>query len=348
MDREVLYRNLNELEIQLKGIKSATEQVNAVIAADKELAKSFREYALSLIEQISSLQAWYQRSLTEIQAGAGDAIKSANQTLHDFDEACRAVLNDTSATMKADHKEELEKVQNILSEATDKMKTDMQGMTDKISKEMSESLSSLSNLATNTLPTLATRLNDTINNELEPLVKVEMAKTLSDALAEYKSAFTKCENSLKEIKNDMSSKMSRIVVDVENACAALSGLPAKIKEEIDNFKSTFEVSLLNQQQLLANMNTNIEQIKSDISKDLKVSEQAAQDTVAAMKKLDKVADEFNKAIRIMTQKNDLLADQVAKNEQKLTDLQKSNKLLVILLVLSMLVIVIATIGPRLL
>ena len=67
-----------------------------------------------------------------------------------------------------------------------------------------------------------------------------------------------------------------------------------------------------------------------------------------MKKLDKVADEFNKAIRIMTQKNDLLADQVAKNEQKLTDLQKSNKLLVILLVLSMLVIVIATIGPRLL
>lgn len=348
MDREVLYRNLNELEIQLKGIKSATEQVNAVIAADKELAKSFRECVRSMVEQITALQAWYQRSLSDIQSEAGAAIQSANQSLRDFDEVCRTTLNDTSTTIKADHKEQLEKVQNILSEAMNKMKTDMQEMTDKVSKEMSESLSSLSALATNTLPALATRLNDTIANDLEPLVKVEMVKTLSDALTEYKDVFTKCENSLKETTNDMSSKMSRIVVHVENACATLSGLPAKIKEEIDNFKATFEVSLLNQQQLLANMNTNIEQIKSDISKDLKVSEQAAQDTVAAMKKLDKVADEFNKAIRIMTQKNDLLADQVAKNEQKLTDLQKSNKLLVILLVLSMLVIVIATIGPRLL
>lgn len=348
MDREVLYRNLSELETQLKGIKSATEQVNAVVAADKELAKSFREYALSMVEQINALQAWYQRSLTEIQTEAGSAIQSANQILKDFDEACKATLNETSTTIKADHKEQLEKVQNVLSETMNKMKTDIQEMTGKLSKGMSDSLTSLSNLANDTLPALVARFNDSITNDLEPLVKVEMVKTLSDALVEYKDTFTKCENSLKETTNDMSSKMSRIVVDVENACATLTGLPANIKAEIDNFKATFEVSLLNQQQLLANMNANIEQIKSDISKDLKVSEQAAQDTVAAMKKLDRVADEFNKAIGIMKQKNDSLAEQVAKNELKLTELQKSNKLIVILLVLSMLVTLIATVGTRLL
>lgn len=348
MDREVLYRNLSDLETQLKGIKSATEQVNAVVAADKELAKSFSACVQSMAEQINALQAWYQRSLNEVQSEAAAAIHSANQTLQDFDRACTDTLGETATTIKAEHKEQLEKVQNILSEVTNKMKTDMQDMTDKLSKEMSESLSSLSDLATNTLPVLATRLNETITNDLEPLVKVEMVKTLSDALTEYKDTFIKCENSLKEITNDMSSKMNRIVVDVENACATLSSLPTKIKEQIDNFKATFEVSLLNQQQLLSNMNANIEQIKSDISKDLQVSEQAAQDTVAAMKKLDKVTDEFNKVIGIMTQKNDLLAELVEKNGQKLTNLQRSNKLLLILLVLSMLVTVIGTVGSLLL
>ena len=340
MDREVLYRNLSELEVQLKGIKSATEQVNAVLAADKALAQSFQQFTQSVIEQINALQAWYQTRLSDIQSEASSAISSATSTLQNFDATCRATLNDTSTTIKAENKEQLEKIQGALSNAITKMQTDFQTLTDKVKNEMSGSLSSLSDLATNTLPTLVTNLKNTINDDLEPLVKVEMAKTLSDALAQYKETFTRCENSLTQLTTDLTTKMSRIVVDVESACGTLATLPANIKEQIDNFKATFEVSLLNQQQLLVSINSNIEQIKTDISKDLKVSEQAAKDTVAAMQKLDKVAEQFNKAIVDMAQKNNELAEKVSKNEQKLTGIEKTNKLLIVLLILSILVSVV--------
>ena len=340
MDRELLYRNLSELEVQLKGIKSATEQVNAVLAADKALAQSFQQCTQSVIEQINVLQAWYQTRLSDIQSEASSAISSATSTLQNFDATCRATLNDTSTTIKAENKEQLEKIQGALSNAITKMQTDFQTLTDKVKNEMSGSLSSLSDLATNTLPTLVTNLKNTINDDLEPLVKVEMAKTLSDALVQYKETFTRCENSLTQLTTDLTTKMSRIVVDVESACGTLATLPANIKEQIDNFKATFEVSLLNQQQLLVSINSNIEQIKTDISKDLKVSEQAAKDTVAAMQKLDKVAEQFNKAIVDMAQKNNELAEKVSKNEQKLTGIEKTNKLLIALLIVSILVSVV--------
>ena len=182
MDREVLYRNLSELEVQLRGVKSATEQVNAVLAADKELAQSFKQCAQSLVEQINALHAWYQKSLSDVQAEAGEAIRAAERTIQDFDATCRATLNETSATITAENKEQLKKIQNALSEAITKMQSDFQTLTDKVSNEMSASLSSLSDLATNTLPALVTNLSDTINNDLKPLVKVEMAKTLSDEI----------------------------------------------------------------------------------------------------------------------------------------------------------------------
>ena len=340
MDREVLYRNLSELEVQLKGIKSATEQVNAVIAADKELAQSFKQCAQSMIEQINALRDWYQTRLYDIQSEASSEISSAIRTLQNFEATCCATLNDTSATIKAENKEQLEKIQGALSNAITKMQTDFQTLTDKVKNELSGALASLSDLATNTLPTLVTNLKNTINDDLEPLVKVEMTKTLSDALDQYKETFTRCENSLTQLTTDLTTKMSRIVVDVESACGTLATLPANIKEQIDNFKATFEVSLLNQQQLLVSINSNIEQIKTDISKDLKVSEQAAKDTVAAMQKLDKVAEQFNKAIVDMAQKNNELAEKVSKNEQKLTGIEKTNKLLIVLLIVSILVSVV--------
>jgi len=43
MDREQLFQNLSELEKQLKGIKSATEHVNQVVAADRELVKAVND-----------------------------------------------------------------------------------------------------------------------------------------------------------------------------------------------------------------------------------------------------------------------------------------------------------------
>jgi cell division protein FtsL len=59
-----------------------------------------------------------------------------------------------------------------------------------------------------------------------------------------------------------------------------------------------------------------------------------------MQKLDKVAEQFNKAIVDMAQKNNELAEIVSKNEQKLTGIEKTNKLLIVLLIVSILVSVV--------
>ena len=62
-----------------------------------------------------------------------------------------------------------------------------------------------------------------------------------------------------------------------------------------------------------------------------------------MQKLDKVAEQFNKAIVDMAQKNNELAEKVSKNEQKLTGIEKTNKLLIVLLIVSILVSVVTRI-----
>ena len=46
MEREQLFQNLSELETQLRGIKSATEQVNQVITADRALVNAINAFTI--------------------------------------------------------------------------------------------------------------------------------------------------------------------------------------------------------------------------------------------------------------------------------------------------------------
>ena len=60
MDREQLFQNLSELEKQLKGIKSATEHVNQVVAADRELVKAVNDFTKEASKLIESTRGNFE------------------------------------------------------------------------------------------------------------------------------------------------------------------------------------------------------------------------------------------------------------------------------------------------
>lgn len=355
MDREALYRNLQELETQLRGVKSATDQVKAVVASDKELAKSFDGYVQALNGQVAILKELHESGLRDIKQEAQSAINSALHTLEEFDALCNKTLADTTTKLTEENKSHLEEIKKTVSECVNQLVEDVRKKTDEVIDDISASASTLSELAKEKLPDLTARLNETVTGKLEPLVKVEMAKTLSEALVQYKAAFDACHQDLKLLSEDMTSRMTRILSDVERSGAALSTIPNQVKEQVGTIKTTLEESLKQQHQLLTDLNANMAEVKTAVLNDLAVSQQAAQDTVAAMAKLDKVADEFNGAVSKITQKveestqllKDLMAkqeslnDRLTENGKRLERVEKFNILILILAVISTL----AVVGP---
>ncbi len=297
----------------------------------------------------------HESGLRAIKEEAQSAINSALHTLEDFDVLCNKTLTDTTNVLTDENKTHLEEIKKTVSECVNQLVANVRKRTDEVIEGISSSAATLYELATNKLPDLTARLNEMVTGKLEPLVKVEMAKTLSDALVQYKAAFDACHQDLKSLSDDMTSKMTRILSDVERSGAALSTIPDQVKEKVGTIKTTLEESLKLQHQLLTDLNANMAEVKTAVLNDLEVSQQAAQDTVAAMAKLDKVADEFNNAVDGITKKvdesnkilidliskQDRLNDRITESDKMLSRIEKSNRSILMLAGISILISLVA-------
>lgn len=111
MDREQLLKNLQELENQLRGVKSATEQVNAVVKLDRELTNSVntytqkaQEYIAAIKEQFTGLEDLINKSLKpliedELKPLPESVRKAAEQTLKEM-KRIEESLYDTATDVK--------------------------------------------------------------------------------------------------------------------------------------------------------------------------------------------------------------------------------------------------------
>lgn len=81
MLKEKLFQSLAELESQLEGIKSATEQVSDVVSADKELVAKINEYAHVVNDQVQLLKQVFEEGILEITHYSKDTL---NQVQADF------------------------------------------------------------------------------------------------------------------------------------------------------------------------------------------------------------------------------------------------------------------------
>ena len=81
MDREQLFQNLSELEKQLKGIKSATEHVNQVVAADRELVRAVNDFSKEASKLIESTRSNFEVEVKAVQKAAAGGLVN----LDDYD-----------------------------------------------------------------------------------------------------------------------------------------------------------------------------------------------------------------------------------------------------------------------
>ncbi len=98
MDREQLFQNLNELEKQLKGIKSATEHVNQVVAADRELIKAVNDFTKEAGGLIESTRGTFEVEIKLMQKAASDTLsKSAT----DFSANIQSITSELTTNVGA-------------------------------------------------------------------------------------------------------------------------------------------------------------------------------------------------------------------------------------------------------
>lgn len=81
MEREQLFQNLSELEKQLRGIRSATEQVNQVISADRALVNAINAFTIEARNAIDNARQAYGDETEGIRRAAVAALE---QSANDF------------------------------------------------------------------------------------------------------------------------------------------------------------------------------------------------------------------------------------------------------------------------
>lgn len=95
MDREQLYRNLSELESQLRGVKSSTEQVKAVLQADGRLVEAVNGYSQKLSTFLDEARASYGDDVKGLKTLAVDSLE---KSVSDFNARTEPVIG----ALKAD------------------------------------------------------------------------------------------------------------------------------------------------------------------------------------------------------------------------------------------------------
>lgn len=77
MDREQLFKNLNELEKQLRGIKSATDQVNSVIESDRALVESVKGFTAEAHKLLGGIKSAYDGEVAAVGKAAMEVLRTA-------------------------------------------------------------------------------------------------------------------------------------------------------------------------------------------------------------------------------------------------------------------------------
>ena len=236
MDREQLFQNLSELEKQLKGIKSATEQVNSVVAANRETIAAVNDYTAKAQEILGSVRSVYDGDVAQIKKAAVDALaKSAS----DFVTKVNSIASD-------------------LIRNTEGLKTMVEGTLKPLVKD---------------------DLVGLIDTDLKPFVKNEMPETFRSFIDEYNTHFGSTLDALKTATENFSTEASTAISSIGNIKEVVEGSQKSILSSVSSMKET------------------VDAMKTQIDRDVEVSQKAGEDTQKAAEKIDKVSESFDSATK---------------------------------------------------
>jgi ABC-type transporter Mla subunit MlaD len=271
MDREQLFQNLNELEKQLRGIKSATEQVNSVVAANRTVIETLKGYTAQTQKVLDSVRSVYDGDVKEIKTVAEKALTQSSQDFAKKVDAVASDLVDSAAMLQT-------MVQN---ELTPLVKNDLVGIIDSkmkpfVLKEMPQSFYKLMTDYESVLQEEKKELLDLIRSVQENSDKAakELKKAAKDAVdAQAKNAaavagFKDKVEGMMKAQTETRKKIDSVANSVKDMGDKAKGSFQKVESAIASTVATLD----NMQTLLTSATESIdsalEEIKSSVNTSL--------------------------------------------------------------------------------
>ena len=277
MNTEQLLKNLSELEKQLQGIKSATEQVKAIAGADKKLVDAINAYTANANQLLQSVQSTAKDDVKEVKEAA---IREIKATTKDFQKTTSGIATELTTSVDGIKSAALEEMTGIADGFGKKVDGVLQTIGEtstrftKETKTVSDGLSStVDKLKTFVDESLAEPLDkdlkETVDKSLKPLVNEEMPKAFAESLVRMEESFGGVQ---KKIDEDWAKRQKAYDESVKKQQESIDTSVRKLKEQAEAFTATvgqFRTSI-------QGLETRIDNAKAETVRDIRqsITEQA--------------------------------------------------------------------------
>lgn len=253
MDREQLYKNLTELEKQLQKVKSANEQVDRIIASDRQLADGIKEYIVKADDLLKTVKSAYDSAVSKVNEQANIAVKETTEgLLSDYKSEVKKARSEYNASMK----ESVDSFKSVVDAEKKALQTKVAALTQLVDEKLIPLRDSLSSIvdgqiafipeefkrlikeAKSTLDSSATVLksaSEVVSKECQTMAgKVEILPRKFEGLS---ADLTK---NLSENKERILAKLKEIDVNAfaEKVTTALKEQTTHLDGKLDNMEKT--------------------------------------------------------------------------------------------------------------
>lgn len=212
MDREQLYQNLAELEKQLQKVKSANEQVDGIIASDRQLVDGIKEYIAMADSLLAAVKSAYDEAAAKINEQAHLAVKETVEGLAvEYRSEVKSVRSEYTASMK----ESVDLFESVVDKEKSALESKVSALTQLVDEKLIPLRDSLSSIVDGRLAKIPEEFGEIINDS---------KSTLDSSASALKDA------------SDIVSKECRVMVEKVEA------LPVKIEEASEEIISALAES----------------------------------------------------------------------------------------------------------
>ena len=277
MNTEQLLKNLSELEKQLQGIKSATEQVKTIAGADKKLVDAINAYTANANQLLQSVQSTAKDDVKEVKDAA---IREIKATTKDFQKTTSGIATELTTSVDGIKSAALEEMTGIADGFRKKVDGVLQTIGE-TSTRFAEETKTVSDGLSSTVDRLKTfvdeslaepldkDLKETVEKSLKPLVNEEMPKAFAQSLVRMEEGFGGVQ---KKIDEDWTKRQKAYDESVKKQQESIDTSVTKLKEQAEAFTTTvgqFKTSI-------NGLETRIEGTKEETVRDIRqsITEQA--------------------------------------------------------------------------
>ena len=277
MNTEQLLKNLSELEKQLQGIKSATEQVKAIAGADKKLVDAINAYTANANQLLQSVQSTAKDDVKEVKDAA---IREIKATTKDFQKTTSGIATELTTSVDGIKSAALEEMTGIADGFGKKVDGVLQTI-EETSTRFTEETKTVSDGLSSTVDRLKTfvdeslaepldkDLKETVDKSLKPLVNEEMPKAFAESLVRMEESFGGVQ---KKIDEDWAKRQKAYDESVKKQQESIDTSVRQLKEQAEAFTATvgqFRTSI-------QGLETRIDNAKAETVRDIRqsIAEQA--------------------------------------------------------------------------